>query len=421
MTIDDALTAIRALHFAACLVASGTVFVMAAVVVPAARASAPEGFGQLRRSAALLALGALALAILSGGAWLALVSAQILGVSPTDAVLSGGIDEVFTATRFGTLAATRLGLALALAPLVAYGRLTIVQISLAAAFLMLLALAGHAGATPGPAGDIHRAADMAHLLAAGAWLGGLPAFILSLAAAGREGTKSWQDFLVAMTRHFSILGVLCVAILPASGVVNSWYLLSGLSDLWTTDYGRIIALKIGLFALMIAIAAYNKFRLTPRLPGQPALDHLEWAVWVETTIGLCVVLAVAVAGKMEPTAHGHPQPVDIPPEAAFVHIHDADAMADVTVDPGHVGRANVTIRVSREDFTIYPATVVTLTLDPPETSEGRIERSASEQNDGTWTVNGLALARAGKWIVRVKVMNRSGQAIVLDAPIVIDR
>src|SRR5690349_16515664 len=111
MTIDDALTAIRALHFAACLVASGTVFVMAAVVVPAARASAPEGFGQLRRSAALLALGALALAILSGGAWLALVSAQILGVSPTDAVLGGGIDEVFTATRFGTLAATRLGLA----------------------------------------------------------------------------------------------------------------------------------------------------------------------------------------------------------------------------------------------------------------------------------------------------------------------
>jgi len=421
MTMDDALIAIRALHFAACLVACGTVFIMAVVIVPAARTAAPDQFGGLRRSAALLVLATLALAILTGAAWLVLLSAQILGVPPVDAVAGGGFYEVLTETRFGELAAVRLALALTLAPLAAYGRLAAVQTILAAAFLALLALVGHAGATPGLPGDQHRAADMTHLLAAAVWVGGLPAFLLALAAMRRQETKPWQDFVVGMTQRFSTVGILSVGALLASGLVNSWYLLDGPRDLWTSGYGRFIAVKIVLFVLMLAIAAYNKLRLTPRLPGLPALDRLEWAVSVEAAIGLCVVLAVAVVGTMQPSAHGHPQPVAIPPDAAFVHIHDVNAMADVTVDPGHVGRAQASIRVSREDFSIYPAKVVRLALEPPGQPGEQIEYPAVQRPDGTWTVNDLTLARSGNWIVRVIVIERSGETIVLEAPIAIER
>ena len=58
------------------------------------------------------------------------------------------------------------------------------------AFLALPALVGHAGATPGLAGDLHLVSDMLHLLAAGAWLGGLPAFAFLLLRARRSAGRA---------------------------------------------------------------------------------------------------------------------------------------------------------------------------------------------------------------------------------------
>ena len=71
------------------------------------------------------------------------------------------------------------------------------QIVAGAGFIVLIALVGHAGATPGTAGDIHLASDMAHLLAAGAWLGGLPALAMLLAATSHANDPAWRGFAVA--------------------------------------------------------------------------------------------------------------------------------------------------------------------------------------------------------------------------------
>jgi putative copper resistance protein D len=51
-------------------------------------------------------------------------------------------------------------------------------------------MVGHAGATPGPTGNIHFASDTLHLLTAGAWLGGLPAFVLLLWQAQRNANPA---------------------------------------------------------------------------------------------------------------------------------------------------------------------------------------------------------------------------------------
>ena len=74
-------------------------------------------------------------------------------------------------------------------------------------------------------------------------------------------------FAVAATRRFSTVGVVCVGALLASGIVNSWNLLGGPRDLVTTDYGRLVLLKIGLFVAMVGIAAANRFHFTPQLPA----------------------------------------------------------------------------------------------------------------------------------------------------------
>jgi len=179
-----------------------------------------------------------------------------------------------------------------------------------------------------------------------------------------------------------------------------------------------------LLVAMIAIAAVNKFHLTPRLPARAALHSLRRNSFAEIGIGLCVLVVVGYLGRLEPAAHVHPATMPIPPDAAFTHIHMLEAMADVTINPGRAGRSAVTIRVSREDFTTFAAKEVRLVLDPPS-ALGNLADSvnsvATRQPDETWAIDDVALAQPGIWTVRVIVIAQSGETIVLDAPIVIDR
>jgi putative copper resistance protein D len=408
----------RGVHIAATLLACGTI-AFAVIIAEPAGAKVRASFAALRHQLTVLTWFALALTILSGAAWLVLLASDILGASITDVCLHGGAWPVLFDTRFGLVWCVRLVLALLLGVLICQPATRGLQLAAAAALIALPALVGHAGASPGMAGNFHLVSDMVHLLAAGAWLGGLPAFALLLARARSE--PGWDDVAVTATRRFSVVGILSVGGLLASGLTNSWYLLSGPRDLVTTDYGRLVALKIGLFAAMVTLAAVNRFYLTPRLPGRSALRALLRNSIAEIGLGLCVVLFVAILGTLPPAAHIHPTPADIPPNAAFVHIHAPEAMADVTVDPGRAGTAQVTIRVVREDFSRFPAKDVRLVLEPPSPGSRKLERDAIEQSDGSWGVNGIPLAESGIWTVRVIVAPSKGEPIPLDAPIVIER
>lgn len=419
--ITDPLALIRAAHFAATLLASGTVF-FAALVIGPIRSS--RNFPDLRTHMNVLVWIGLALSVLTGAMWLVWLAANILGESLTDVCLHGGAWSVLADTRFGWICCLRLALAVLLGLLLLTPTHRVWPVAAAGAFLALPAFASHAGATPGLRGDVHVISDALHLLSAGAWLGALPAFVLLLWITHRRRKPGWNDLTIKATRRLSRLAALSVGALLVTGIVNGWNLLGGPRDLWTTDYGRLIGFKIVFLAAMIGIATVNKFHLTPRLPARAALRNLQRNSLAEIGIGLGVLVLVGYLGRLEPTAHVHPATALIPPDAAFTHIHMPQAMADVTINPGRAGRSAVTIRVSREDFTTFAAKDVRLILDPPTASRrllNSLDRNAKQQPDGTWTVTDVALAQPGIWTVRVLIIAQSGETIVLDAPIVIER
>lgn len=170
----DPLILVRSVHFAASLLAGGTVCFMVLVAEPAAGtggARMAQGFIAVRRRLSWLAWAALAVAVLSGAIWLVLLASDILGASIADVCLNGGAWSVLSDTRFGQVLSARLALALVLALLLPWPATRRLQLAAAAGFVALPAWVGHAGATPGLAGTIHLAADVVHLLAAGTWLG----------------------------------------------------------------------------------------------------------------------------------------------------------------------------------------------------------------------------------------------------------
>jgi putative copper resistance protein D len=100
-----------------------------------------------------------------------------------------------------------------------------------------------------------------------------------------------------------------VAVLLLSGIVNSWFLIGPVAwrAAFTTLYGRLLLIKIVLFALMLALAAVNRLRLVPKLQ-RAALASEGNAVWhalratliAETTLAMLVLGLVAVIGTLEP-------------------------------------------------------------------------------------------------------------------------
>jgi putative copper resistance protein D len=322
--------------------------------------------------------------------------------------------SVATGTQFGYFALARLAVAVLLLAAAATPRL---RVALALVLLLLVAPAGHAGAQPGPAGDVHLAADAIHLVAAGAWLGGLPALAMLLHRAAQT-PQALSTIAVRTTARFSLLGMACVALLILSGVANSWFLLSGPGDLIDSAYGRVLSAKLALFAAMLTIAAVNRFHLTPRLAAPAALRALRRNSLAECAIGAAVLFLVAILGTEEPAAHHHSS-TSIPDDAAFVHIHTNIVMADVTVTPGRPGNAEILIHLANEDFTDYAARAVHIELRPPQPAVPVISRDAKPVGEATWSTAGIVLPRPGIWTVVLRITPSAGAIVNLDGPIVI--
>ena len=168
---------------------------------------------------------------------------------------------------------------------------------------------GHGAATKGAGGLLHLASDILHTLAASVWIGALVAFLILLATDGRQ-SGAGREALHAALHGFSGLGSALVAVLVATGLVNSWFVigLAGVPHLWISAYGQLLTLKLVLFVVMVGLAAANRFHLTPRLgaavcetaPTHEAVVALRNSLAWETAISIAVLALVAWFGMLEP-------------------------------------------------------------------------------------------------------------------------
>ena len=295
--IEATLIAARFFHFAAASVLFGASLFCLYGLKPAARAWP-------RRMLAISAVAAMAATV----AWL-MAETALLGES-ADAMNVDAVWAVAAETSFGRAYLLRLALfavAAALAVIVAPSRLLwVVHAVIGCVALASFAWSGHGTYDDGLAGTAHLGADVVHLLSAGLWIGAL--FVLCVTI--HEPRSDMREAHRAL-EAFSAIGPAAVALLVLSGLVNSWFLvgLSHIGALFTTTYGLMLAGKLVLFAMMLALAAANRYRLTPRLAHGLASDAatlaqatraLRRSVFTETMLAILVLAAVAYLGTLEP-------------------------------------------------------------------------------------------------------------------------
>jgi copper resistance protein D len=173
------------------------------------------------------------------------------------------IRTVLFDTSFGRVWILQLALAILLlaSVLVSAPRSAITVI--AAGALASQAWIGHAAMGDGLRGVLSLGTMVVHLLAAGAWLGGLVP-LASLLLDARRAEKPLGLACTAL-RRFSWMGYVAVSLILLTGTANAYVLVGSAGSLSTTAYGAVLLVKLALVALLISVALANRFYLLPRL------------------------------------------------------------------------------------------------------------------------------------------------------------
>jgi copper transport protein len=246
-----------------------------------------------------------------------------------------------------------------------------------------------------------------HLLATAFWMGAL--FPLQRATAVLGVVEAG-----ALMTRFSRLGVLAVAATLASGVVISWVQLAGPSNLFGNDYGESLVRKLVIVAIVIGIALYNKFRLTPALErgdaGSPARIRrsirIEYAMYV-LVVGAAMSLTLPTpprATVAQTDAAGAAASTGMAGEGFKATVQSAEGYSvEIDLSPARPGE-NMLMATIRDPagtvLTELAALEVVIALEAAGISDVRIK--GENVGNGMWHAMIQEMLIPGDWTMSVE-------------------
>ena len=251
-----------------------------------------------REQLRILMVASIALAVLAGVGVLLAQSVRLTGaLQPWS---SSTWPALLLHTRFGEVWIAKQIILVALLWVALFASRTRgLIIALASVFLVVGVWAGHGG-TADP-GWIFLPLQAWHAIAAGAWLGGLPAWML-LVFATHDQTS--HQFLAQAVLKFSQFATVAVISLVLSGVIIASTQLTYWRALFGMRYGGVLSLKLALIACALAAAFRLRTAVLPRLQSLDARDALQRARPLILLELLCAFAAFMVALQLARTTPG---------------------------------------------------------------------------------------------------------------------
>ena len=249
---------------------------------------------------------------------------------------------------------------------------------------LAFAASGHASTSPPRL--LSAPAVFIHAVCITFWVGSLLPLMLTVRAGDR----------VALER-FSRLIPVPLLLLIATGIVLAAVALDRLDALWTTNYGLVLSAKLAVVLVLLALAAFNRYALVPRL----AVNETRRLVAVIATE---FALAVAILGIVGLWRFTPPPRALAAAETTYIHFHGEPVMAQIDLTPERDRGAAVSIAISDDDFNPIAAKEVTLVIWNPSAGIEPIRRDATSEGGARWHIGGLHIPVAGVWRMRVEIL-----------------
>ena len=289
--------------------------------------------------------------------------------------------------------------------------LTTLTLVLGAGMALTPSFSGHART----AGKLALTSDVAHVIAAALWTGGLGFLVVALVLARDD---RWPLATRAVPR-FSNTAVVSVAALLIAGVINGYLQVRTWSNLWETRYGLLLLAKIALVVPLLGLGAYNNRYAVPRLKAGIAsvLDRRRFltAAGVELAIMVAVVAVTAVLVNAEPArTEAMMEGMAMEDGAMGTEAGDHEAfesdvdlgemMAHLVVEPAVPGENSIHLTFEQMDAEEFTEVSVAASLPTEEIGPLDFAAEPVQGQPGEYVVEGASLSLPGEWELRIEAL-----------------
>lgn len=341
------------------------------------------------------------------------------------------------------------------------------EVLLGLALILAFALSGHAAAVPSSELAYALSIDLLHLLCTAIWVGGLFYLGIAFIPGLSPLTDAQRARVIALgLPEFSVVAILSVLMLASTGSLNTAIHLTSFDQFFTTLYGRILSIKIGLFIVMIAISAYHAIILRTQLvqalrrlavPSaveastspirgdalnltvfdveqakqdeqderwetlleiEMVVKGMMWWVQCEAVIGvvilLCVALLGAFAGTLAPAAPAVTTQTSQPsgPLVQTQSVQGYKVTLKVTPDTFGTNTFTVTVADAQGHPVQGAAVLAETTMLDMDMGSDVLQLQADSSSPGTFSGQG-ELTMAGHWQVRLRILPPNEKTFVI--------
>jgi copper transport protein len=268
--------------------------------------------------------------------------------------------------------------------------------------LLGLSLTSHSAAETGFWHAPAIASNMLHQVCIALWVGGLAH--VALWWAGRQSVTSSAHSTESndrTIRRFSRIALVLVSVGVATGVINAGLVLPALRSLWSSDYGVVLLVKVGILTIPLALATFH-YRVIRRAIASiwPAIHR---TVRIEAMLVLAVVLVGSTLALLAPPIIGSKAVTlaDVP-KPAMSAFQGQDLLVHLLFKPGKSGENELGIQLSKYDRSAYtgdqPARIRLrfISLDT-QVEAGPLEMQLTP--DGAWSGTSSEMGFDGWWRV----------------------
>jgi copper transport protein len=391
--VEASQVVVRLLSVARLLGYLGVVILLGAGLFAAA---APEHLATRRSTMALLWCGAAAL----------LVGTVLQYGFQAAYAVAGDVGDAFSPSAWGAIDQTSTGRTILLRAVLAIILIVLLGLfrhrgtawwrsaALAAAVATVVSYpaGGHASALSPRL--LWTAVDAVHLAAMAVWLGGLVLFTV--------GRRVWlHDEAAAPTvQRFSAAAAVCVPVLVATGVAQTWRLSGGFDGITDTAWGRTLLVKVTVVAALVAVAGVSRWLL--RHTGVASLGR---TVAIEAVLGVAVLALAAGLVGLGPRPAAESQ-------VFSTTLTTAGVIVDLTVTPGQVGGNEMHVIITPPGGSLQPVVGATARVSLPERDIPAAPVALAAEGANHFS-GAVTLPYAGTWTLEVIIETTPGATVLL--------
>jgi len=145
--------------------------------------------------------------------------------------------------------------------------------------------------------------NSAHIIGGCLWGGAVIAYLMIITRLRQQG-DAMHHTICSSADRLSSLATVALALVISSGLLNAWHRLETIEELWQTDYGITLIIKLGFVAMMMAIGASNRFIIIPAMAGKPAASgRFQRVLSLDALLFITIICIAAAIGIQGPGEH----------------------------------------------------------------------------------------------------------------------